>query len=161
MELGECNSSMATVRDVFEKLGLCAEYKRARVVTSDAEAIKLVDGLIVKLNTRLSGIEKTLKKGEAFCYIKKFTVNEDFLRDKTLLHFGAVDQVALVDLNGELLGTHIGGYLPFSFDVTEHIHVGENTLTVKVWDNLDTEIPYGKQRKKRGGMWYTPVSGIW
>ena len=56
---------------------------------------------------------------------------------------------------------HVGGYLSFSFDVTEHIHVGENTLTVKVWDNLDTEIPYGKQRKKRGGMWYTPVSGIW
>ena len=111
--------------------------------------------------SRLSGIEKTLKKGEAYCYIKKFTVKEDFLREKTLLHFGAVDQVALVDLNGELLGTHIGGYLPFSFDVTEYIHVGENTLTVMVWDDLDTEIPYGKQRKKRGGMWYTPVSGIW
>ena len=111
--------------------------------------------------SRLSGIEKTLKKGEAYCYLKKFTVNEDFFREKTLLHFGAVDQVALVDLNGELLGTHVGGYLPFSFDVTEHIHVGENTLTVMVWDDLDTEIPYGKQRKKRGGMWYTPVSGIW
>ena len=111
--------------------------------------------------SRLSGIEQTLKMGESFIYKKTFSVSSDFLNEKTLLHFGAVDQIASVDLNGELLGTHVGGYLPFSFDITKHIRVGENTLTVMVRDDLDTEIPYGKQRKKRGGMWYTPVSGIW
>ena len=111
--------------------------------------------------SRLSGIEQTLKTSEGFIYEKSFSVSSDFLNEKTLLHFGAVDQVVWVHLNGELLGTHVGGYLPFSFDITEHIRVGENTLTVMVWDDLDTDIPYGKQRKKRGGMWYTPISGIW
>ena len=111
--------------------------------------------------SRLSGIERTLKFGEWFIYKKTFSVSADFLNEKTLLHFGAVDQVTVVHLNGELLGAHAGGYLPFSFDITEHIRIGENMLTVKVWDNLDTDIPYGKQRKKRGGMWYTPTSGIW
>ena len=111
--------------------------------------------------SRLSGIEQTLKTDEKFIYKKMFSVSADFLNEKTLLHFGAVDQVAAVHLNGELLGTHVGGYLPFSFDITEHIRVGENTLTVTACDDLDTDIPYGKQRKKRGGMWYTPISGIW
>ncbi len=111
--------------------------------------------------SRLSGIEQTLKTGERFIYKKMFSVPSDFLNERTLLHFGAVDQIAEVTLNGAPLGTHVGGYLPFSFDITEHIHVGENTLVVIASDDLDTELPYGKQRKKRGGMWYTPTSGIW
>ena len=113
--------------------------------------------------TRLSGIGRTLGRGEEYIYRKKFTVQEAFLKEKTLLHFGAVDQVAYVWLNGRYLGKHEGGYLPFSFDVTAFIHKGEkeNVLTVRVVDKLDTELAYGKQRKKRGGMWYTPISGIW
>ena len=79
---------------------------------------------------------------------------------RVLLHFGAVDQIATVYLNGVLLGKHEGGYLPFSFDITDVLKE-ENLLEVKVIDALDTDYPYGKQTKKRGGMWYTPVSGIW
>ena len=41
------------------------------------------------------------------------------------------------------------------------LKAGENTLSVEVEDDLDTELAYGKQKKKRGGMWYTPISGIW
>ena len=79
-----------------------------------------------------------------------------------MLHFDAVDQIAEVILNGKSLGTHEGGYLRFTFDVTDCIkRVGENVLLVKVTDKLDLDYPYGKQCKKRGGMWYTPVSGIW
>ena len=109
----------------------------------------------------LSGIEKTLEKNERFLYVKTFSVSMDFLREKTLLHFGACDQIARITFNGVRLGEHIGGYLPFSVDVTEYIRTGENTVSVEIEDNLDTEIPYGKQRTKRGGMWYTPISGIW
>lgn len=80
---------------------------------------------------------------------------------RILLHFGAVDQVAEVFLNGHFLGKHEGGYLPFSFDVTEYVTDGRNKIVVKARDTLSARYPYGKQRKARGGMWYTPVSGIW
>ena len=87
----------------------------------------------------------------------------DFKKEKArvLLHFGAVDQVAAVSLNGMPVGTHEGGYLPFEFDVTEYIVEGVNELTVECEDKLDHYYPYGKQTKKPGGMWYTPFSGIW
>ena len=77
------------------------------------------------------------------------------------MHFGAVDQIAEVWLNDTYLGEHVGGYLPFTFDVSNIAKEGGNLLRVRVTDNLDTELAYGKQRKKRGGMWYTPISGIW
>ena len=77
-----------------------------------------------------------------------------------LLHFGAVDQECTVYLNDIELGSHEGGYLPFSFDVTDQLQE-PNTLRVIAFDPLDTDLPYGKQRTDRGGMWYTPVSGIW
>lgn len=80
---------------------------------------------------------------------------------RILLHFGAVDQVAEIFLNGRCVGRHEGGYLPFSFDVTEYVQEGENRLLVMAEDCLSPQYPYGKQRKTRGGMWYTPVSGIW
>lgn len=79
---------------------------------------------------------------------------------RTLLHFGAVDQIAEVFLNGTRIGKHEGGYLPFSFDITDCVGQ-ENHLVVKAEDTLSHQYPYGKQRKNRGGMWYTPVSGIW
>ncbi|MBQ3489743.1 MAG: glycoside hydrolase family 2 [Clostridia bacterium] len=109
----------------------------------------------------LSEIEKTPKENEKYVYVRTFIVPSEFLRARTLLHFGACDQIAKVTFNGKELGEHIGGYLPFSFDITEHIHAGKNTLYIEIRDTLDSEIPYGKQRKKRGGMWYTPISGIW
>jgi len=111
--------------------------------------------------SRLSGIKRTLEKGERFVYRRGFTLPEDFNKGRVLLHFGAVDQTAEVWLNGVPVGGHTGGYLPFSFDVTDKIKIGENLLCVEVGDPLDRDLAYGKQRKKRGGMWYTPISGIW
>lgn len=103
-------------------------------------------------------------------YVRSFTLPEGFWssgkgkRGRVLLHFGAVDQVAEIFLNGRFVGRHEGGYLPFWFDVTEYLadgEKGENLLCVKAQDTLSARYPYGKQRKARGGMWYTPVSGIW
>ena len=95
-------------------------------------------------------------------YEMNFEIPETFTEDRILLHFGAVDQIAKVMVNGVTVGGHTGGYLPFSFDITEAVKKGEsNQLVVEVKDTLDRTYPYGKQTKKRGGMWYTPVSGIW
>ena len=109
----------------------------------------------------LSGIERTLKKGEEWVYETTFTLPNDFCKDRVLMHFGAIDQVAQVSLNGKAVGSHTDGYLPFTLDVTDTLKSGENTLAVIVSDPLDHTLPWGKQCKKRGGMWYTPTSGIW
>ena len=111
--------------------------------------------------SRLSGVERQLQKGEQYVYRRSFTAPEDYNRGHVLLHFGAVDQIASVYVNGIRVGGHMGGYLPFTLDITDTLHEGKNDLRVEVTDNLDPELPYGKQRKKRGGMWYTPISGIW
>ena len=79
-----------------------------------------------------------------------------------LLHFGAVDQSCTVYLNGVNVGSHTGGYLPFSLDVTDTIQDGDNLLQVVVRDLSDTSYhAKGKQSLERGGMWYTAQSGIW
>ena len=109
----------------------------------------------------LSGIHRHMGKCPRLTYRKTFTLPEGFVRDRVLLHLSAVDQIASVTLNGAHLGDHRGGYAPFSFDITDYL-ADTNTLVVEVTDNLaDKVLPYGKQCEKRGGMWYTPVSGIW
>ncbi|MBQ9861165.1 MAG: hypothetical protein IJO75_02790, partial [Clostridia bacterium] len=111
--------------------------------------------------SRLSGVEREIDKNDTLIYEKAIYLQPDFITDRVLLHFGAVDQFATVYVNGHKAGEHTGGYLPFSLDVTAHIHDGENHLRVEVRDPLDRNLPYGKQTDKRGGMWYTKISGIW
>ncbi len=109
----------------------------------------------------LSGVHKRIPKKAEIVYKKKFYLPEGFVRGRVLLHFGAVDQIARVKFNGKCIGKHTGGYAPFCFDVTDLLR-RKNTLEVIVRDELHTGIlPYGKQCEKRGGMWYTPVTGIW
>lgn len=108
----------------------------------------------------LSGYEGEI--GEVLEYKKKFDIPKDFSKSRVILHFGAADEVADVYVNDAYVGRHEGGYLHFSFDITDYVdRKRENILRVKVIDRLSHIYPYGKQSKKRGGMWYTPISGIW
>ena len=109
----------------------------------------------------LSGIEKAVMPDDYMHYRRTFTLPEDFKSERVFLHFGAVDQTCTVYVNGIKLGSHKGGYIPFCFDITDELCDGENEITVVAHDGLDHKYPYGKQKYKRGGMWYTPVSGIW
>ena len=109
----------------------------------------------------LSGIERGHTDEELLYYRRVFEIPKNFIKKRVILHFGAVDQVCRVYINGSLTGEHRGGYIPFSFDITELVSEGENTVKVVCEDTLSNIYPYGKQTKKRGGMWYTPVSGIW
>ncbi len=109
----------------------------------------------------LSGIRRDFDKEKDFYYERRFCLELPRAGRRILLHFGAVDQVAAVYVNGTKAGRHVGGYLPFCFDITDWLTEGENVLRVEVRDALSHQVPWGKQKKKRGGMWYTPVSGIW
>lgn len=135
-------------------------------ITNSKNSISSYDGQILvpfSPEAPLSGVNRQLRPDEVmFC---DRTISIDSLRDdgsRCLLHFGAVDQYARVYINNELVISHVGGYLPFSADITSYLHVGENQLSVRIEDRSDTSYhSIGKQKLKRGGMFYTAQSGIW
>lgn len=111
--------------------------------------------------SRISGIFREKNRKDKYIYKKSFCLDEDFNCGEVYIHFGAVDQICKVFVNNSAPLEHIGGYLPFSFEIGKYLRKGENTVEVEVTDELDTDLAYGKQRKDRGGMWYTPICGIW
>ncbi len=114
------------------------------------------------VESQLSGVEKRLSENDALWYKRTFTIPSSWRQQKVLLHFGAVDWQADVWVNGIKVGTHTGGYTPFAFDITAALRKGENVLDVRVVDTTDKGYqPRGKQVSNPGGIWYTPVSGIW
>lgn len=109
----------------------------------------------------LSGVSRALKPGQVLWYRRTLPFGKQDGR-RMLLHFGAADQRAWVYVNGLLAGAHTGGYTAFTLDITKLLQDGENVLTVAVRDDTDTvPLSRGKQKTTRGGIWYTPQSGIW
>ncbi|MBQ4373906.1 MAG: glycoside hydrolase family 2, partial [Lachnospiraceae bacterium] len=114
--------------------------------------------------TSLSGVGRQTMPGEVLWYHRTLdiSIGEYRQQERLLLHFGAVDQRCEVYVNGSLVASHVGGYLPFSCDITDLITVGDNELVVRVEDDSDHAYhARGKQKLKRGGMFYTATSGIW
>ena len=112
--------------------------------------------------TKLSEVNRMVHPNEWLFYHLNFSLNDFVIKDKVILHFLAVDQIADVYLNGHHLGQHIGGFLPFEFEIKEYLNNDNNELIVKVKDYTDTKyFSRGKQKIDRGGIWYTPQSGIY
>lgn len=113
--------------------------------------------------TELSGVGRSLKRGEYLWYYRRCRLPEDYRGRRVLLHFGAVDQIADVWVNTAYITRHVGGYLPFDCDITEAVNdSGIADILVRVSDDTDGgSHSRGKQKTKRGGIWYTPQSGIW
>ena len=109
----------------------------------------------------LSGLHLKMDYGLEMVYSRSFTFPESWRGMRILLHFGAVSRKAVVTVNGKEAVSHEENYLPFSADITGLVRDGENNLTVRAVNDLSHRHPWGKQKEKRGGMWYTPVSGIW
>ena len=115
----------------------------------------------------LSGVHRRLEPTEYLWYHRELSFSTEELSQKEetmrcILHFDAVDQEATVFLGTKQLGTHSGGYLPFSLDITEYVNEDPVSLYVKVRDLTDTGYATrGKQTLNRGGMFYTAQSGIW
>ena len=111
--------------------------------------------------SKLSGIGAHFPENSALTYRKVVRLPEGFRRGRVLLHVGAADQISAVYVNRVFLGGTVGGYQASAYDITEAL-AAENEIIIQVRDDLTkTDMPYGKQTLKRGGMWYTPVSGIW
>lgn len=114
------------------------------------------------VESSLSGVQKELGKDNELWYKRSFTVPANWKNKTILLHFGAVDWKTEVYLNDIKIGSHTGGYTPFSFDITPFLTSGNQKLVVKVSDpTTEGYQPVGKQNSKPEGIWYTPVSGIW
>ncbi len=113
--------------------------------------------------SKLSGIEYKGKMKSVW-YRRSFTVTAEQLKGRVILHFGAVDYIAKVYVNGELAGEHIGGHISFSFNITKLLQEGANTLVVNAQDNTASpRIPSGKQSMLGRSMLvvYTATTGIW
>ena len=132
-----------TVRDVE---GLPVEYDQKIQVPFPPES-------------PLSGVNQNIEPGKYLFYRRHFSAPVG--SGRVLLHVGAADQIACIYVNQKEMGVHEGGYTSFTVDITDALQP-ENELVIRCVDDLRScRLPYGKQSLKRGGMWYTPVSGIW
>jgi len=115
------------------------------------------------IESALSGVGKTVGPDQILWYRRLFTRPQGDSGERLLLHFGAVDWLCEVWVNGRFMGEHRGGYDPFYFDITDALTDGaEQTLVVRVWDPTEAGgQPRGKQVSRPGGIFYTAVTGIW
>lgn len=114
------------------------------------------------IESALSGVRRALRPDERLRYRRRVQVPPDWADDRVLLHFGAVDWEAMVRVNGHDVGSHRGGYTPFSFDITDSLIDGAGVIEVDVVDPTSaSRNQRGKQRLKPFLLFYTAVSGIW
>lgn len=145
-------------------LNLNGRWKYA--ITDSDELPRRWDGTILvpfSPESALSGVGRSLQPGQTLWYRREVILPQGFIPadGRLLLHFGAVDQEAAVYWNGRLLGRHMGGYNAFTLDATDALGP-RNSLVVRVHDDTDASFhSRGKQKTRRGGIWYTPQSGIW
>ncbi len=130
------------------------------------ESSDFADGRILVpfgIESSLSGVQRTFLPDEKLWYRRTFDVPGKWKNKRVLLHFGAVDYIAVVKVNGREAGRHQGGNTAFSIDITDFLIPGKKQeLVVEVTDPTDTQKqPRGKQVLKPQGIWYTAVSGIW
>ena len=146
------------IRDSY----ICLNGKWSFAIENDGEPTFSGDILVPFVpESRISGVEREIGKDDLMIYERAFSLDKDFVKSRVLLHIGACDQFAEIFVNDTPVGKNVGGYLHFTLDVTDVVVLGENTLRVEARDPLSLDLPYGKQREKRGGMWYTKTSGIW
>ena len=136
------------------------------VIDRDAEKPDGFIGQILvpfPIESALSGVKKAVTPKQRLWYRRTFDVPKDWKGQRLLLHFDAVDWEATVWVNDKKVGSHKGGYDPFTFDITDALkESGPQEIIVSVWDSTDEGYQCnGKQRLNPRGFWYTAVTGIW
>ncbi len=151
------------VRDAWQNLNGLWDYA---LKPAGSNVPSSFDGKILvpyPVESSLSGVMKTVGEKQELWYHRTFNIPAGWKGKDLLLHFGAVDWKADVWVNDVKVGSHVGGYTPFSFDITPWISkTGDQKLVVRVWDPTDKGYqPRGKQVADPRGIWYTAVTGIW
>ena len=109
-----------------------------------------------------SGVNKVVKPNDYLFYRLKYEIPKDFIKDKVILHFGAVDQIAEVFINGKFTIEHVGGFLPFSLDIKPFLIDNNVEIVLRVADTTNSSYhSSGKQSLKPEGIWYKQQSGIY
>ena len=149
------------MRESYENLNGLWDYA---ITKTDAKPDAWDGKILVPFSpeAELSGVGKALQPGQFLWYRRTLTLPEIPAGHRLLLHIGACDQRAKVFCNGQYVMEHVGGYTAFSSDLTAFVHAGDNELTVQARDDREaSQLSRGKQSSRRGGIWYTPQSGIW
>ena len=146
-------------------LNLNGEWEYAILPKGQIEPQSFDGNILVPfaVESSLSGVQKEVGAGNELWYKRTFTIPSTWRGKDILLNFGAVDWQADVFVNDILIGSHTGGYTPFSLNITPCLE-GKTThkLVVRVWDPSDKSYqPRGKQTATPNGIWYTAVTGIW
>ena len=109
-----------------------------------------------------SGVNKVVMPDDYLFYRLRYEIPKEFIKDKVILHFGAVDQIAEVFINGQFAIKHIGGFLPFSVDIKPFLKDNKVEIILRVVDTTNASYhSSGKQSLNPGGIWYKPQSGIY
>ncbi len=151
------------VRDDWLNLNGLWDYA---ITAKDASKPEQFDGQILVpfcVESALSGVMKRVGEENRLWYRRTFEIPDGWADRKVLLHFGAVDWEATIWVNGQRIGTHRGGYDPFTFDITEALTEDQpQQITLAIWDPTNAGFqPCGKQMNNNHGIFYTPVTGIW
>ena len=109
-----------------------------------------------------SGVNKTVLPDDYLFYKLNIELPKEFIKDKVILHFCAVDQIAEVFVNDQFVMKHVGGFLPFEMDIKPYMEGNKATIIVRVQDTTNASYhSSGKQALKPEGIWYKPQSGIY
>ncbi len=151
------------VRTDWSNLNGAWEYA---ITKKDAPQPDRFDGEILvpfPIESVLSGVSRRVSENDHLWYRRSFKIPGEWSGRRVLLHFGAVDWESVVWVDGQQVGTHRGGYDPFTLDITDALsEASSHEISIRVWDPSDRGTqPRGKQRQRPGGIWYTPSSGIW
>ena len=146
-------------------VNLNGEWEYAIKPKGEAEPASFDGNILVPfaVESSLSGVQKEVGEKNELWYKRTFNVPANWKNKDVVLNFGAVDWKTDVFVNDVLIGSHKGGFTPFSFNITPYL-TGKNNqkLVVRVWDPSDRgHQPRGKQVANPEGIWYTPVTGIW
>ena len=109
-----------------------------------------------------SGVNKVVMPDDYLFYRLNYEIPKEFIKDKVILHFGAVDQIAELFINGQFAIKHIGGFLPFSVDIKPFLKDNKVEIILRVVDTTNASYhSSGKQSLNPGGIWYKSQSGIY